>query len=71
VGDDVKRAELLDKASTDELRALSSAADSHWDAINAYLDVNMSPPGPRQDVALALDSFAQAAMEAGLELQNR
>jgi hypothetical protein len=31
----------------------------------------MSPPGPRQDVALALDSFAQAAMEAGLELQNR
>jgi hypothetical protein len=71
VGDDVKRAELLDKASTDELRALSSAADSHWDAINAYLDENMSPPGPRQDVALALDSFAQAAMEAGLELQNR
>jgi hypothetical protein len=69
VGDDVKRAELLDKASTDELRALSSAADSHWDAINAYLDENMSPPGPRQDVAL--DSFAQAAMEAGLELQNR
>jgi hypothetical protein len=71
VGDDVKRAELLDKASTDELRALSSAADSHWDAINANLDENMSPPGPRQDVALALDSFAQAAMEAGLELQNR
>jgi hypothetical protein len=75
VGDDVKRAELLDKASTNELRALSSAADSHWDAINAYLDENMSPPGPRQDVALALalalDSFAQAAMEAGLELQNR
>jgi hypothetical protein len=71
VGDDVKRAELLDKASTDELRALSSAADSHWDAINAYLDENMSPPGPRQDVALALDSFAQSAMEAGLELQNR
>jgi hypothetical protein len=71
VGDDVKRAELLDKASTDELRALSSAANSHWDAINAYLDENMSPPGPRQDVALALDSFAQAAMEAGLELQNR
>jgi hypothetical protein len=30
----------------------------------------MSPPG-RQDLAVALDSFSQAAMEAGLELQNR
>jgi hypothetical protein len=50
---------------------LSAAADPHWDAINAYLDESMSPPGPRQDMALALDSFSQAAMEAGLELQNR
>jgi len=32
----------------------------------------MSPPGLlRQDMALALDSFSQAAMEAGLELQSR
>jgi hypothetical protein len=71
VADDVKRSEQLANASTNELRELSAAADPHWDAINAYLDESMSPPGPRQDMALALDSFSQAAMEAGLELQNR
>jgi hypothetical protein len=27
--------------------------------------------GPRQDIALALDSFSQAAMEAALELERR
>jgi hypothetical protein len=71
VADDVERSEQLANASTNELRELSAAAEPHWDAINAYLDQNMSPPGPRQDLALALDSFSQAAMEAQLELQNR
>lgn len=71
VADDVERSEQLAKASTNELQELSAAADPHWDAINAYLDENMTPPGPRQDLALALDSFSQAAMEAQLELQNR
>jgi hypothetical protein len=71
VADDLARSERLGKSSTNELRELSAAADLHWDATNAYLDENMSPPGPRQDMALALDSFSQAAMEAGLELQNR
>jgi hypothetical protein len=58
-------------ASNDELQAMSAAASPHWDAINAYLDENMTPPGPRQDVAVALDSFAQAAIEAQLELERR
>jgi hypothetical protein len=71
VADDVERSEQLAKASTNELQELSAAAEPHWHAINVYLDENMSPPGPRQDLALALDSFSQAAMEARLELQNR
>ena len=69
VADDVERSEQLSNASTNELRELSAAAEPHWDAINAYLDKNMSPPGPRQEMALALDSFSQAAMEARLELR--
>jgi hypothetical protein len=71
VADDVERSEQLAKASTNELQELSAAAEPHWDAINAYLDENMNPPGPRQDMALALDSFSQAAIEARLELQDR
>ena len=71
VADDIERSEQLAKASTNELRELSVAAEPRWDAINAYLDENMNPPGPRQDMALALDSFSHAAMEARLELQNR
>jgi hypothetical protein len=71
VADDVERSEQLAKASTKELQELSAAAEPHWDAINAHLDENMSPPGPHQDMALALDSFSQAAMEAQLEVQNR
>jgi hypothetical protein len=69
--DDTDRSGLLADASTDDLRVLSAAADPHWDAINAFLDENMEPPGPRQDLALALDSFSQAAMEARDALQER
>jgi len=70
--DDVKRSELLAAAPADELQRLSLAAEPHWDAINAYLDANVaSTPGPAQDVALALDSFSQAALEARFELQSR
>ena len=50
----------------------SHAADGHWDAINAFLDENVTAePGPTQDAALALDSFSQAAMEARFELERR
>jgi hypothetical protein len=69
--DDTDRSGLLADASTDDLRVLSTAADPHWDAINAFLDENMEPPGPGQDLALALDSFSQAAMEARDALQER
>ena len=69
--DDVERSELLANASTHELRELSTAASPHWEAINAFLDENMEQVGPRQDVALALDGFSQAAMEAGGQLEKR
>jgi hypothetical protein len=71
VADDIARSALVAAASSDELQAMSCAASPHWDAINVYLGENMTPPGPRQDVALALDSFAQAAIEAHLELEQR
>jgi hypothetical protein len=71
VGDDVERTDLLEKAPTEDLRRLVDATESRWDGINAYLDENMDPPGPKQDVAIALDGFAQAAMEASSVLQAR
>ena len=69
--DDVDRSELLASASTEELRELSTAPSLHWDAINAFLDENMEQIGPRQDLAIALDGFSQAAMEAASELEAR
>jgi hypothetical protein len=48
---------------------LSDGPRLHWDAINTFLDENIAgDPGPLQDVALALDSFSQAALKAKLEL---
>jgi len=70
--DDADRSELLERASDADLRELSQAPEGHWDAINAFLDENVAAdPGPAQDVALALDSFSQAAMEAKDELESR
>jgi hypothetical protein len=69
--DDSDRAELLANASTADLRALSLAADPYWDAINSFLDDNMELPGPAQDLAIAVDGFAQAAIEARSELAER
>jgi hypothetical protein len=69
--DDTDRSKLLANASADDLRVLSTAAEPHWDAINAFLDDNMELPGPRQDLAIALDGFSQAAMEARNELEER
>jgi len=70
--DDVQRSALLEAASDDELRDLTTAPQEHWDAINAFLDEHIqAEPGPHQDVALALDSFAQASMEAQFELRRR
>ena len=70
--DDVDRAAAIASASDQELRALSNGPSLHWDAINRFLDENVAgDPGPLQDVALALDSFSQAALEAKLELHRR
>jgi hypothetical protein len=69
--DDVDRSALLANASSDDLRFLSTSADPHWDAINAFLDDNMELLGPRQDLAIALDGFSQAAMEARQVLEER
>jgi cell division protein FtsI/penicillin-binding protein 2 len=70
--DDVDRSELLEQASDEELRELSEAPEAHWEAINTFLDQHVeAESGSSQDVALALDSFAQAAMEAKLELATR
>jgi hypothetical protein len=70
--DDVDRSEVLGQASDPDLRELSEAPEGHWDAINAFLDENVAAdPGPAQDLALALDSFSQTAMEAKYELDSR
>jgi hypothetical protein len=70
--DDVDRAAALANASDQQLGALSDGPSLHWDAINAFLDEHVAgDPGPLQDVALALDSFSQAALEAKLELDQR
>jgi hypothetical protein len=72
VGDDVERTRRLEVATPDELLELEQAAAPHWDAVNAYLDANMERPGaPEQDVALVLDGFAQAALEAPFERDRR
>jgi hypothetical protein len=70
-GDDQARGDAMARASADELRELASAVDPHWDAINAFLDENMEQIGSRQDLALSLDGFSQAAMEAERELAER
>jgi hypothetical protein len=70
--DDVERSAVIANASDQELRALADGPSLYWDAINAFLDENVAgDPGPLQDVALALDSFSQAALEAKLELDRR
>jgi hypothetical protein len=48
-----------------------TAVAPHWQALNAFLDEHMQPPGPLQDVAVALGDFAQAAMEAELDRRRR
>jgi hypothetical protein len=70
--DDVERSQRLENASNDELREFCEAPSAHWVAINAFLDDHVgAEPGPLQDVALALDSFSQAAMEARYVLDGR
>ena len=70
--DDVERSAAIATASDEELRALADGPSLYWDAINGFLEENVAgDPGPLQDVALALDSLSQAALEAQLELERR
>ena len=69
--DDVEGRSCSTDALDEDLRDLVEGARPRWNASYRYLDENMSPPGPRQDVALALDGFAQAAMEARGEQLRR
>jgi hypothetical protein len=67
--DDEVRSALLTAASDEELRELRDAPTELWDLINAYLDENVASDEPYE--ATVLDSFAQGAMEADSELENR
>jgi len=70
--DDVERGELLDRATDEELETLTAAPAADWPAINRFLDEHVAgQPGPAQDAAVALDSFAQAALEARFVLDAR
>jgi hypothetical protein len=70
--DDLDRGDLLERASDADLHELAGAPATSWPAINAFLDEHVAgPPGPLQDVACALDSFSQAALEARLVLNAR
>ena len=72
--DDVARSALLEHASDEERGTARTkrSASRALGRINGFLDEHVEDaPGPPQDVALALDSFAQAAMEAKNELTTR
>jgi hypothetical protein len=68
-GDDEARSTQLHGASDDELRELRDAPEGLWDSINAYLDENIESGEPYE--AIVLGSFAEAALEAAIELENR
>jgi hypothetical protein len=69
VGDDEERSARLAEASDDELQELRDAPERRWDAINTYLDENMTSDEPYE--AIVLDYFSQAAMEAANLLDER
>jgi hypothetical protein len=67
--DDVERERRIEHATAGELLELARAPEGLWDEINRYLDENITSDEPYE--ATVLDSFAQAAMEAQLELDRR
>jgi hypothetical protein len=69
VGDDEERSARLAAASDDDLKELRDAPEGHWDAINAYLDENITSDEPYE--AIVLDYLSQAAMEAATVLEER
>ena len=69
VGDDEERSGRLAEASDEALRGLRDAPHGQWDAINAYLDENITGDDPYE--AIVLGYFSEAAMEARLLLEER
>lgn len=71
-GDDVERTDRLDAASTEELRELDQAMAKRWESVDAFHYAHIEATGtPEQDVALVLSSFAEAAAEAAVILEER
>ena len=71
-GDDVERTDRLYAASTEELRALDRAMAERWEPVDAFHYAHIEATGtPEQDVALVLSSFAEAAAEAAVILEER
>lgn len=72
-GDDVERTDRLYAASTEELRELDRMMTAkRWDATNAFHEAHIDATGtPEQDVALVLSSFAEAAAETAVILEER
>jgi hypothetical protein len=64
--DDVVREAKLASASTDDLRRLSAAPRPRFEAINAFLDEHDD-----QEEAPYMGALAEAAVEAGIELEGR
>jgi hypothetical protein len=72
-GDDVERTDRLYAASTEELRELDRAMTARrWESVDAFHYAHIEATGtPEQDVALVLSSFAEAAAEAAVILEER
>jgi hypothetical protein len=72
-GDDVERTNRLYAASTEELRELDRAMTvERWEAVDAFHYAHIDATGtPEQDVALVLSSFAEAAAETAVILEER
>lgn len=72
-GDDVERTDRLYAASTDELRELDRAMTAkRFDSADEFLNAHIERTGtPEQDVATVLSSFAEAAAEAAVILEER
>lgn len=74
LSDDSDREAIVEGSSPEQLAALANAIDPLFDEINAVLDrlTGASHPLPRDQEQLesALNSLAQAAMEARMQLDG-
>lgn len=75
LSDDVERETAIQRSGRDELSALADGVDPLYDEINAVLDQlgELAHPLPADQERLEdqLNSLAQAAMEARMELDSR